>query len=138
MRTRVTFAVSASAAERTASGGTKPSADAAPPVLRNVRRSMARSGRIMSRSRTFALESGHSMATPRSTAPPPLVECRDVTVYRGEVRALDRLTLTIAAGEHVAILGPNGCGKSTFIKTLTCECYPACDSIPFTLRIMGR
>ena len=69
---------------------------------------------------------------------PPLVECRDVTVYRGEVRALDRLTLTIAAGEHVAILGPNGCGKSTFIKTLTCECYPAIEPTPFTLRIMGR
>jgi iron complex transport system ATP-binding protein len=69
---------------------------------------------------------------------PPLVECRDVTVYRGELRALDRLTLTIAAGEHVAILGPNGCGKSTFIKTLTCECYPAIEPTPFTLRIMGH
>jgi iron complex transport system ATP-binding protein len=69
---------------------------------------------------------------------PPLVECKDVTVYRGDVRALDRLTLTIAAGEHVAILGPNGCGKSTFIKTLTCECYPAIEPVPFTLRIMGH
>jgi iron complex transport system ATP-binding protein len=69
---------------------------------------------------------------------PPLVECRDVTVYRGDVRALDRLSLTIAAGEHVAVLGPNGCGKSTFIKTLTCECYPAIEPVPFTLRIMGQ
>jgi iron complex transport system ATP-binding protein len=69
---------------------------------------------------------------------PPLVDCRDVTVYRGDVRALDRLSLTIGAGEHVAILGPNGCGKSTFIKTLTCECYPAIEPVPFTLRIMGR
>ncbi len=76
------------------------------------------------------------MSTPAT--PPPLVECRDVTVYRGEVRALDRLTLTIGAGEHVAILGPNGCGKSTFIKTLTCECYPAIEATPFTLRIMGH
>lgn len=76
---------------------------------------------------------------PVSTAVvPPLIECRDVTVYRGDVRALDRLTLTIASGEHVAILGPNGCGKSTFIKTLTCECYPAIEPTPFTLRIMGR
>lgn len=75
------------------------------------------------------------MPTP---ADPPLVDCRDVTVYRGDVRALDRLSLTIAAGEHVAILGPNGCGKSTFIKTLTCECYPAIEPVPFTLRIMGQ
>ncbi|HEY2434360.1 MAG TPA: ATP-binding cassette domain-containing protein [Vicinamibacterales bacterium] len=77
------------------------------------------------------------MPSPESYAP-PLVECRDVTVYRGETRALDRLTLTIAGGEHVAILGPNGCGKSTFIKTLTCDCYPAIEPTPFTLRIMGR
>jgi iron complex transport system ATP-binding protein len=68
----------------------------------------------------------------------PLIECRDVTVYRGDIRALDRLTLSIQSGEHVAILGPNGCGKSTLIKTLTRECYPAIEDPPSTLRIMGR
>ncbi len=79
-----------------------------------------------------------SMPIAAEPSPSPLIECRDVTVYRGEVRALDRLTLTIDAGEHVAILGANGCGKSTLIKTLTCECYPAIEPTPFTLRIMGR
>ena len=80
----------------------------------------------------------HRVPTSVSPAQPPLIECRDVTVYRGDVRALDRLTLTIAAGESVAILGPNGCGKSTFIKALTCDCYPAIEPVPFMLRIMGR
>lgn len=34
------------------------------------------------------------------------------------------MTLRVGAGENVAILGPNGCGKSTLIKTITRECYP--------------
>ena len=67
----------------------------------------------------------------------PLIEFQDVTVYRGEKIALDGITLSIQAGEHVAILGPNGCGKSTLIKTLTCECYPVADA-PSRLRIFGR
>jgi iron complex transport system ATP-binding protein len=47
-----------------------------------------------------------------------------VNVARGDNTVLHDINLTIAAGEHIAILGPNGCGKSTLIKTITCECYP--------------
>jgi iron complex transport system ATP-binding protein len=69
----------------------------------------------------------------------PLFDLRNVTVYRGDTRALDRLTLSIEVGEHVAILGPNGCGKSTLIKTFTRECYPVLDDPDGAwLRILGR
>jgi iron complex transport system ATP-binding protein len=47
-----------------------------------------------------------------------------VNVARGENVVLHDINLSVNAGEHIAILGPNGCGKSTLIKTITCECYP--------------
>jgi iron complex transport system ATP-binding protein len=45
-------------------------------------------------------------------------------VARGDNVVLHDINLTVNTGEHIAILGPNGCGKSTLIKTITCECYP--------------
>lgn len=53
-----------------------------------------------------------------------LLDCRNLRVMRGQKAALDDFTLHIGADEHIAILGPNGCGKSTLIKTITRECYP--------------
>jgi iron complex transport system ATP-binding protein len=58
------------------------------------------------------------------TTKPPLLALNHVTVMRGERAALQDVTMRIDAGEHVCILGPNGCGKSTLIKTITRDCYP--------------
>lgn len=67
----------------------------------------------------------------------PLIELRNITVMRGENIALRNLSLRIGAGEHVAILGPNGCGKSTLIKTMTRECYPLANP-DSSVSILGR
>jgi iron complex transport system ATP-binding protein len=66
-----------------------------------------------------------------------LIELRNVRVMRGDKAALDDLSLRIALEEHVAILGPNGCGKSTLIKTITRECYPVARENS-SMTILGR
>ena len=50
---------------------------------------------------------------------------------------LHGINLRVEAGEQIAVLGPNGCGKSTLIKTMTCECYPLAQA-GTRVRIFGR
>ncbi len=56
---------------------------------------------------------------------------------RGENIALRDFSLTVEQGERVVILGPNGCGKSTLIKTITRDCYPLFDP-KASVKILGR
>src|SRR5258708_2429440 len=66
-----------------------------------------------------------------------LIEFDNVSVARGQTRALDGVSLRIGVGEHIAILGPNGCGKSTLIKAITRECYPLLRE-GSSVKILGR
>jgi len=56
---------------------------------------------------------------------------------RGDRIVLHNVNLSIRTGEHVAILGPNGCGKSTLILTITCQIYPVVEP-GMKVRIFGR
>lgn len=70
---------------------------------------------------------------------PALIQFDQASVIRGQVRVLHHLTLTIAQGQHTVLLGPNGCGKSTFIKLITRELYPLqrLDGVP-PVQVLGR
>jgi iron complex transport system ATP-binding protein len=72
-----------------------------------------------------------------STGQSEFLELRHVDVALGERVVLHDVNLTVGAGEHVAILGPNGCGKSTLIMAMTCQVYPMVRP-GMVVRIFGR
>lgn len=49
----------------------------------------------------------------------PLMRLRGITKYFGGVRALNRASLDLHAGELVCLVGDNGAGKSTLVKVMT-------------------
>ena len=58
----------------------------------------------------------HSLA---DQAAQPLLAVRDLVKTFGPVRAVNGVSLDIAAGEVLGIIGDNGAGKSTFLSLLT-------------------
>jgi len=53
-----------------------------------------------------------------------MIEIMGLTKTYGTIRAVDNLTLSIAAGEVFGLLGPNGAGKTTAIRMLTALSRP--------------
>ena len=73
------------------------------------------------------------------TGAPALIELDQARVLRDGRPALDGVSLRLPQGRHTAILGPNGCGKSTFIQLITRQLYPLAhlDGRP-AVKILGQ
>ena len=62
----------------------------------------------------------------QGSAPPPeaeiaaarTFEVKNMSIWYGEKRAIDNVTLDVASNAVTAIIGPSGCGKSTFLRAL--------------------
>src|SRR5262245_176002 len=62
------------------------------------------------------------LVTPRGTyhfLMPSAIEVRDLCKNYGPVKAVDRISFDVAAGELVGFLGNNGAGKTTTMRVLT-------------------
>jgi phosphate transport system ATP-binding protein len=57
---------------------------------------------------------------PPSSEPMPSLtfEVKNLSIWYGEKRAIDNVTLDVASNSVTAIIGPSGCGKSTFLRAL--------------------
>src|SRR5262245_26186273 len=58
---------------------------------------------------------------PSSNGEPALVhtfQVKDLSIWYGEKRAIENVSLNIASNAVTAIIGPSGCGKSTFLRAL--------------------
>jgi molybdate transport system ATP-binding protein len=58
-----------------------------------------------------------------------LVVLKDVTVTRGAIRLLDRVSWRLVPGENWALTGPNGSGKSSFIRVVRGDLWPDQDGV---------
>ena len=48
-----------------------------------------------------------------------ILETKGLTKHYGGVHALEGANFVLSKGEHVAIVGDNGAGKSTFVRQIT-------------------
>ncbi len=61
-----------------------------------------------------------AVQAPASSEPAPKLtfEAKNVSIWYGQKRAIDNVSLNILSKAVTAIIGPSGCGKSTFLRAL--------------------
>ena len=67
----------------------------------------------------FADAEAPTQPVARPPAGPVMLRAVDVSVTYGGVKAVDRVSMEIRAGEIVGLIGPNGAGKTSFIDGIT-------------------
>ena len=69
--------------------------------------------------------------SPREPPRQPLVEVEDIHTYYGKSHILHGVSLEVGPGEVVGLLGRNGVGKSTTLKTIMGLVHPSQGRVVF-------
>lgn len=67
-----------------------------------------------------------------------MIVAKNITKKFGKLKALDNVSVTFSKGECIALLGPNGCGKTTLIKSLLGMVVPDSGSIHFNNELISN
>ena len=67
----------------------------------------------------------------------PLLETRGLEAFYGDFQALFGVEVSVAEGETIAVIGANGAGKSTFLRTVTGLLDAPRDAVRFEGRAVG-
>ena len=67
-----------------------------------------------------------------------MITANNITKKFGKLKALDNVSVTFSKGECIALLGPNGCGKTTLIKSLLGMVVPDSGTIHFNNELISN
>jgi branched-chain amino acid transport system ATP-binding protein len=68
----------------------------------------------------------------------PILKLTDVTVQFGALKAVDKVSMSLNAGERRAVIGPNGAGKTTLFNAITGTIPPTSGRVVFDGVDMSR
>lgn len=88
--------------------------------------------RRVTQHRFLSARSGDPLISSISSTGPVGIAIRDVSVaFKGKPPVLQKLSLNVAPGEIVALVGASGCGKSTLLRTIARLIVPQSGSIQY-------
>jgi Cu-processing system ATP-binding protein len=67
-----------------------------------------------------------------------MISTKNITKKFGKLKALDNVSVNFSKGECIALLGPNGCGKTTLIKSILGMVVPDSGEIFFNEKTIAH
>ncbi|MBS1533760.1 MAG: ABC transporter ATP-binding protein [Bacteroidetes bacterium] len=67
-----------------------------------------------------------------------MIQIKNITKKFGKLTVLDQVNLNFQAGQCIALIGPNGCGKTTLIKSVLGMVLPDSGSIEYHKKPIAR